>query len=115
MTLFGSNFGDDISKIVVVIQKMGRFPVTSRSPLHDSLTFTMPEGQGAGLVLVVESADRRSGPAVIRYKRPTITRIEPFSLPTRGGSLTIYGAELGPDLARRGGLLAIPQYIRAFF
>ena len=118
VTIHGSNFGEDTSKTSVVVKGVGRLQVTSRSHRHDLVTFTMPAGQGAGLVAVVESADLRSGPAVFRYRAPTIARIEPTSLPTRGGSLIVHGTDLGPDPARIvvtvGGLIdCVPTNVAA--
>jgi len=60
---------------------------------HTDLVFTVPSG--AGTVSVEVSVSGRIASATFSYLGPRVTSVEPPTLPTQGGALTIHGENFG--------------------
>lgn len=92
ITINGKNFG--LSGTVSIGGQNA--PVTSGGYSHNTITCTLPEGQGANLPVVVTSAGRASNSAAFSYDPPAITGISPATGPTAGGTLiTLTGSNFG--------------------
>ena len=90
ITITGTNFGKSgrvfLGANICVLQSIN----------HTNIVCTVPEGQGAGLPLVVNISDQTNQPYFYSYAGPVIASVTPASADTAGGTLiTIRGTNFG--------------------
>ena len=91
ITVAGSNFGSEAGGVITVAGT----PVTPLSWSHTQATFTLPQGTGANIPVVVIAGGQSGSPATFSYDPPQISGIAPASFPTAGGAATLSGSNFG--------------------
>jgi hypothetical protein len=97
ITIQGSNFGPasaDAQRSVVV--GTSACPLVASSSGHNSITCTLPPGQGVSRIVEVVAGDQPSNTSTLSYDPPAITSVSPTRASAAGGTLlTITGSNFG--------------------
>ncbi|MFZ5441974.1 MAG: IPT/TIG domain-containing protein [Myxococcota bacterium] len=90
LTVVGTNFGTTGASVTV---GGAACPLTSQT--HTEARCTLPAGEGTSVPVVVTRDGLASNAVTLSYAAPTLARLSPASLSTRGGLLSVFGANFG--------------------